>query len=402
MLSRLIIVLLTIGFASCESRADDAPRQTPRIRAAPADNPLKGLVPYSHARNGGFPHSLEFDYLPLSGLVIARNRYDWTITRQAARRVRCAGPSGCVPRLCRVPRSEGRHPCVLDSGGIASSQAGTRARSDSAESITPDYNDTRLAQCIEKLHRGPRQALRRRSADRIYHRRPPWEVGRMAHLSEELNSSPARKCKLRSWTRTRRRSELPRSSCDTRPARRAARSPPNANRRFGYHDDSFAWATLDLNPKKDDWFFLAKLKKAGPQALDKWKTQPIGGEIRPEAWGRVFDERPGLSKVQDFRRCVEETHATWMMDSGMFGTASPPERWKRAEEDVRRMGYEFHVQAVTIGPTADGRLPVVVELENRGVAPFYYDWPVEFCANRGRQSREIVEGSRQADRPAPG
>jgi hypothetical protein len=153
---------------------------------------------------------------------------------------------------------------------------------------------------------------------------------------------------------------------------------PNANRRFGYHDDSFAWATLDTGRKNEDWFYLDELRKAGPQALDKWKTHPIGGEIRPEAWGRVFDERPSLAKVQDFRRCVEETHATWMMDSGMFGKSQSPERWNRAEDDVRRMGYEFHVPAVTIGPPSDGKLPVIVELENRGVAPFYYDWPVEF------------------------
>jgi hypothetical protein len=153
---------------------------------------------------------------------------------------------------------------------------------------------------------------------------------------------------------------------------------PNASRPFGYHDDSFAWATLDTGRKADDWFYMAALKKVGPQALDKWKTQPIGGEIRPEAWGRVFDERPSISAIQDFRRCVEETHATWLMDSGMFGQDHSPERSRRAEEEVRRMGYEFHARAVTIGPVADGQLSVVVELENRGVAPFYYDWPNEF------------------------
>jgi len=36
------------------------------------------------------------------------------------------------------------------------------------------------------------------------------------------------------------------------------------------------------------------------------------------------------------------------------------------------------VPAVTIGAVADGTLPVKVELENRGVAPFYCAWPVEF------------------------
>jgi hypothetical protein len=42
------------------------------------------------------------------------------------------------------------------------------------------------------------------------------------------------------------------------------------------------------------------------------------------------------------------------------------------------MGYEFHVLAVTVSPATNGTLAIKVELENRGVAPFYYDWPVEF------------------------
>ena len=93
---------------------------------------------------------------------------------------------------------------------------------------------------------------------------------------------------------------------------------PNAKRRFGYHDDSFAWGTLDTGKPGDSWFFMAALRMAGREALDKWKTQPIGGEIRPEAWGIVFDPNPARKEVQNFRQCVEATHVSWLMDSGMF------------------------------------------------------------------------------------
>ena len=168
-----------------------------------------------------------------------------------------------------------------------------------------------------------------------------------------------------------------------------------ARRKVGYHDDSFAWATLDTGRKGDEWFYMTLLHAAGQEAVDKWKTRPIGGEIRPEAWGKVFDEKPGVKEIQDFRRCVQETHVTWLMDSGMFDWKTRvlpswlsdggrlekkknPARWQRAEEEVRRMGYEFHVAAVSMGEVTAAKLPVVVELENRGVAPFYYDWPVEF------------------------
>ena len=63
----------------------------------------------------------------------------------------------------------------------------------------------------------------------------------------------------------------------------------NKLRPFGYHDDSFAWATLATGKAEDEWFFESILKAASPAAIDKWKTQPIGGEIRPEVWGTVFD-----------------------------------------------------------------------------------------------------------------
>lgn len=123
---------------------------------------------------------------------------------------------------------------------------------------------------------------------------------------------------------------------------------------------------------------MPALKAAGPDAEAKWKTHPIGGEIRPEAWGKVFDEKPGVKEIQDFRACVETTHASWLMDSGMFEKKPKADRVKRAEEQVRRMGYEFHCPAVTIGDVADGKLTVRLEVENRGVAPFYYNWRAEW------------------------
>jgi hypothetical protein len=124
---------------------------------------------------------------------------------------------------------------------------------------------------------------------------------------------------------------------------------------------------------------MTTLKAAGPAAEAKWKTHPIGGEIRPEAWGKVFDVNLGVKEIQDFRKCVEATNVTWLMDSGMFEKKQPAGRIKRAEDEVRRMGYEFHAAAVTIGGVSGGKLDVKLEVENRGVAPFYADWKPEYA-----------------------
>ena len=182
----------------------------------------------------------------------------------------------------------------------------------------------------------------------------------------------------------------------------AGRLAANADRPFGYHDDSFAWATLHTGKKTDQWFYQTALKAAGPGAEAKWKTHPIGGEIRPEAWGQVFDDKPGAKEIQDFRTCVEATHATWLMDSGMFRKNQPADRVRRAEDQVRRMGYEFHVPDVTVGEVTDGQLAVTVRVENRGVAPFYADWKPEYGLLRDGEPVKRVPGTGKLTGLLPG
>ena len=77
------------------------------------------------------------------------------------------------------------------------------------------------------------------------------------------------------------------------------------------------------------------------------------------------------------------------MDSGLFEKKPPADRVKRAEEKVRKMGYDFHVPAVALA--VEGKhLAVTVDVENRGVAPFYADWPVTFAlAADGKVVREF-------------
>lgn len=154
----------------------------------------------------------------------------------------------------------------------------------------------------------------------------------------------------------------------------------NAHRPFGYHDDSFAWGTLETGRTEDSWFYVAALKAAGPLAMDRWKTQPIGGEIRPEVWGIIFDEKPRHQQAQDFAACVRAIHATWVLDSGMFRARNEPARVARASAQVRRMGYDFRVVSAEIERRGERGATAVLEIVNQGVAPFYQDWSVELGA----------------------
>lgn len=81
------------------------------------------------------------------------------------------------------------------------------------------------------------------------------------------------------------------------------------------------------------------------------------------------------------------------MDSGMFSDDFPQnaERRERAAAEVSKMGYELYLSSVDFG---DGELRITVE--NRGVAPFYYNWPVELRFGASMQTdwelREVLPG----------
>ena len=125
---------------------------------------------------------------------------------------------------------------------------------------------------------------------------------------------------------------------------------------------------------------MGLLKDAGNGVLDKWKTQPIGGEIRPEVWGQIFDAQPKHRQAQDFTECVQKTHATWVMDSGMFEKKQSADRIQRATWQVRKMGYDFHIQTGLIVRKSNGDDDTRLTVVNNGVAPFYADWPLELVA----------------------
>lgn len=354
-------------------------RRSLEYAPAPADNPLKGLVPYRGDKRDRFPHSMEFSYIPYSDLVKGYDVFDWEPLERILNDVAGRGHQAVFRVYLEYPGKPGAIPEFLIREGL---KVHAYSRDDGPSSVqsqvqTPDYEDANLRRSLvrfiaalgAKYDGDPRIGFITAGLLGLWgewHTHPRTELFASKTVQREVMD--AYEAAFRTTP------VLLRYPADDRDPRVAA----NCDRGFGYHDDSFAWATLATGRKEDAWFFMARLRAAGPAALSKWKTHPIGGEIRPEAWGRVFDERPGDERIQNFRRCVEETHVTWLMDSGMFGKERRADRIARAEEEVRRMGYEFHAPAVTIEQLQGGKVRVSLELENRGVAPFYYDWRAEW------------------------
>ena len=351
-------------------------------KPAPVDNPLKGLVPYAGDRRAFFPHSMEFSYLSLNELMTGPDSFDWTKLENLLNSVAKRGHQTIFRVTIEYPGQPSGIPPFLVKNGLKFIKFPDPESKDKTKlNEIPDYRNPDLQAALvrfivalgAKYDGDPRIGFI--TAGLLgywgeWHNYPKSELAPPKELQEKVMTAYER-----SFKRTPILLRYPRSPTDSNNA-------ANSNRPFGYHDDSFAWATLDSNKPEESWFFMSGMRQAGQLALDKWKSHPIGGEIRPEAWGIVFDPIPGKPEVQDFDSCVQATHATWLMDSGMFNVEVRPERVKSAMAKVRRMGYEYSVTRAS-GKGPNGLLTELsIEIKNSGVAPFYDKWPIEISQTR--------------------
>ena len=359
-------------------------------REPPVDNPLRGLVPYASqmpwfpdgddkkanddfraAMDKMFPHSVEFAYFSMAELMKGDGKFDWTPIENALKQTTGRGCQCTFRVYLEYPGKKVAIPQFLIDGGLEVHHW----KSSDGQIHTPDYEDPNLRKAMGQFI----SAMGRRydGDPRI-----AWLTVGMLGLWGEWHNYPKTEWFASKPVQTEVMDAFEAAFKQTKlhlryPAgEKDYAYAANGHRNFGFHDDSFAWATLPTDKPEDGWFFGSLIKAAGPAAIDKWKTNPIGGEIRPETWGCVFEE-PGCSpKGQEFDKCVQHTHVSWLMDSGMF--LKPPTK-KLVEQTLKKiapMGYRLTFESAQL-QTKSGQQTVVVTINNRGVAPFYYPWNVE-------------------------
>ncbi len=350
---------------------------------SPADNPLKGLVPYAGPKPGCFPHSLEFNYLRFSELMTGLESFDWQPLEKLLDGIASRSNQTVFRVWIEYPGQASGLPKFLRDQGVKV----TEWKEDEKQPrkkvcFSPDYEDERLIRAMERFI----AALGKRYDGDA---RIGYITAGLLGSWGEWHTYPHQDLFASVKTQERVLDAYEKAFKKTPVLLRypvGSEKPDlasNARRPFGYHDDSFAWGTLDNEKKESSWYYMPSLKAAGDAALNKWRTQPIGGEVRPEVWGQTHDAKPKHKNAQDFMNCVEQTHVTWLMESGIFEKKPDDERLERASAHVRRMGYDFHV------PTADlsraGKvLKVRLTIINQGVAPFYPDWHLELAALNDR------------------
>jgi Domain of unknown function (DUF4832) len=337
------------------------------ISGTPTNNPLKGFMPYAGAYTT-FPHSMEWNYLPLRSLMSGPTNFNWAGLDDLISNVASRGHQTVFRIYLDYPTlPTGIPQYLLDAGLVTHSYTDY---GNNGISVSPDYENPLLDQALTNFIAA--LGARYDGDPRVgfitlgllgfwgeWHTYPHDNWFASTSVQDEVMSAYEA-----AFTKTKL---LVRYPSGTNPTAR----------RLGYHDDSFAYETID----PPAWMFLGLLKAAGD--TNKWRTQPIGGEVRPEVQLCMWDASQAncVPVGQEFTRCVDLAHASWMLNQGVFSPGFTGAPKDLALDGAGRLGYTLCVSnAVLTDTSVSMPLNVRVELGNMGVAPFYYDWPVQLGA----------------------
>jgi hypothetical protein len=328
----------------------------------PLDNPLKGWAPYCQEGSQVYqPYSMVYTYASWRELEPEEGKYRFAEWEKEKWEVPLAKDKQIIFRvyLDYPTQPTGVPQWLLDQG------VEETPYTEHGGGKSPDYSNPKLQKAMLRLvdALGKRYDLNPRVAF--------IQVGLLGYWGEwhtypreELFAKPTFQEQLIQALRKAFPSKL-----------LMARNPsyPSAGTKpwLGFHDDMIPEDTLG----PDEWMFLPALKAAGRQ--DNWKVAPLGGEMVPHQAKRYMG--PEYSSLVS---AIKEMKATWI---GPYCPAhlndTTPEFLERSQELVRKMGYQYQWEKVTMPRrlTRGATLTMKLEGHNQGVAPFYYPWPVRLA-----------------------
>ena len=163
---------------------------------------------------------------------------------------------------------------------------------------------------------------------------------------------------------------------------------------IGYHDDNFMFNTSDFHTQNKEWKSLLRKQDYTYGTLqqfydfidgnggryeplwDLWKTQMFGGELSGQMYLEPFGPLWSGTEREALEYCINQFHVSWLMG---VGTGGIPETNTAEYQEFRKVagsfGYDIFIDSVT-GKNRTAKM--TVSFGNAGVAPFYYDWKLEY------------------------
>ena len=289
-MNRVLTVLL-MCIVSLNAAADE--RIAMEYAPGPIANPLKGLVPYASDTNVHFPHSMEFNYVGLAELMQGYEDFDWQPLEDLLNEIAGRGHQAVFRIYLEYPAKTNVIPkFLLEDGLKVHKYLNTNTQPfPPAKVETPDYEDKNLRRALmnfiaafgRKYDGDPRIGFI--TAGLLgtwgeWHTYPKEELFASKTVQAEVMDAYARAFK--------ETAVLLRYPAGEDTWGKAS----NANRPFGYHDDSFAWATLDTGRKDDDWRPEYGLIADGKVIRTITSTGKLTGLLpgdEPRVWNDDFD-----------------------------------------------------------------------------------------------------------------
>jgi hypothetical protein len=358
------VLLLALCFLARSQGGEKVLTYTP----GPADNPLKGFMPYNGVYST-FPHSMEYFYVAWKDIQTDYAVFNWDLLELFLADVSARGHHTIFRVYADYPKRSYGVPAFLDT-------IPRHAYTDygNTTSLSPDYDNVNLRRAM--LATIAAMGARYDGDPRIAF----IEVGFLGFWGE-WHTYPHTTWFASTATQNMVLDAFAQAFHKTKLVMREPKAGTNMPaRRMGYHDDSFCYSTYGTIAGAS-WYFWPLLLAAGEG--QKWRTESIGGELRPEIQLSVWDDPcvctggAGLG-TQYFSQCVDSTHASWMLAHNLFTPGNSGAPHDRALTGAKRMGYDLSVATVSLPDTlADDSATVALTMRNTGVAPFAYPWVVQ-------------------------
>ncbi len=386
----MLVMVLCLSFAGCGGDGTTPSKHKIKAGETADVNPLKGFYAFS-GEEVDFPVSLEWFYIPVNAVNLDEGVYDWSALEYRLNEVASRGRQAVLRFYYDYPGEESGipqyliddglllrsydEPDDLGGGGLCPDYSDENFRKSMQEFVAEfgkNYDgDVRIAYITEGLlgfwgewHNWPFDID-------LSDQKPDWTIPAEVYteIYEAFDAA---------FDQTRLLVREPKEGVD------------NAKYDTGYHDDSFAFATLSYENGGQEWSYMSKVKNLGME--DVWEYAPIGGEVYPPLQAEYFleeyygvepnpDTDPSADMVsrQDWYECLEESHATFMLCNAIINYTDKTR--ENAIEAAKALGYDLQVTNAYYCNTLEAGTPLSlkVDIKNNGVAPFYYDhtnWPV--------------------------
>ncbi len=358
--------------------------------ASAADNPLKGFVPYDEMTTGkttDFPHSMEWFYISVKDVQTDLNTFDWTALEVRLDAVAARGHQAVFRLYYDYPGIESGVPQFLIDDGLLM-RPYDEPDNLGGGGLAPDYNDETFRESMLNLIAAFGETYDGDS--RVGY----ITLGLLGFWGEwhtwpyDEDTSDDKE----NWSiHTEVFEEVLKAYDEAFDVTELCVREPKwgidyTNLDIGFHDDSFAFATVSEEAGGQNWSFMSKVYSF--DLGDRWMSNCVGGEVYPPTQKQIFEDEHWISESgQSFEKSLEQTHATWLINEEIKNYTG--DELEAARLATVQLGYDFQVsKALYKEVLIDSELVVGVEIMNQGTAPFYYSheiWPVEIGVFRGGQ-----------------